>query len=457
MSTWKTHYQQAKEVLDQKKEEHLDTLFTLLRQPSISTLNLGVRECAELLKSIMTDSGIDTQIMETKGLPVVYGEVINPKNTRTVLFYGHYDVQPPDPLDLWESDPFDPVIRDGKIYGRGTGDNKGQLIAHVLAVKTLLEQNGSLPINVKFLFEGEEEKGSVNLASFVEEHQDLLKADLAYTADGPMEGDDQPSVTLGNRGLLYVEVKATGARHDNHSGNKGNIAPDPGMALIRLIRTMIEKDGHVLIDGFYDGLLQPTWEEEEHLKQLPFYPDKTAAVIGVDALSMTNVEYYTNLCFRPTFTIAGFETGYTGEGTKTIIPSKAKVKLDMRMAPGQDPEAIYRSIEKHVAAFDSRCRLTVEKLGAVKPSKTSLNDPFVQEVIESVEAAYAIPPVVLPALGGTGPMYVFTDILSIPSVTVPYANVDEDNHAPNENMGLKEFYWGIQASCSAILKLGLFD
>ncbi|GAA0371561.1 M20/M25/M40 family metallo-hydrolase [Alkalibacterium iburiense] len=440
--------------LDYQKESHLSILFSLLRQPSISTQNRGVRECASLLCSIMEDSGIDTKIMETKGHPVVYGEVIHPDNTLTVLFYGHYDVQPPEPLDLWKSDPFEPTIRDKKIYARGVGDNKGQLIAHVLAVGTLLKELGSLPVNVKFLFEGEEEMGSVNLASFVEENKELLQADLAYTADGPMEGEDQPSVTLGNRGILYSEIRGYGANRDNHSGNKGNIAPDPALASIHLIRSMINEKGEVLIKDFYSDIWPPTEEELAHLSTLPYHPDKTAKVIGMPTLNMSKEEYYTNLCFKPTFTIAGIESGYTGEGTKTIIPSHATVKLDIRLAPGQDPELIYSLLKEHVAHFPSDCQFTIEKLSAVKPSKTSLHHPLVQEVIEAVHIAYDKKPVVLPALGGTGPMYVFTDILNIPSVTVPYANVDEDNHAPNENMGLKEFFNGIRATCSTILRLG---
>lgn len=457
MTDWKNVYKNCEIALNEKKEEHLEALFTLLKQPSISTLNIGIEECADLLLNLMTEAGVDARLMDTGGHPVVYGEYSRPENTRTILFYGHYDVQPADPLDLWHSDPFTPTIRDGKIYGRGTGDNKGQLIAHVLAVKTLLEQNGSLPVNVKFLFEGEEEKGSVNLASFVENNKELLKADIAYTADGPMEADGQPTVTLGNRGLLYSEVTAQGADRDNHSGNKGNIAPDPAMALMNLVRSMINEDGNVLINGFYDGLVPPTSDELDYLRSIPFNPDKTAQVIGMKSLNMTNEEYYTNLCFRPTFTIAGFESGYTGEGTKTIIPSKAKMKLDMRLAPSQDPDILFKAVKKHVDAFDSLCEITIEKLSGVKPSKTPLSHPLVQQIIDSVEVAYDKAPIVLPALGGTGPMYVFTDILGIPSVTVPYANVDEDNHSPNENMGLKEFYWGIQASCSTILNLGQSD
>lgn len=440
--------------LETQKETHLETLFTLIRQKSISAQNIGVRECANLLEGMMKEAGIETQQLETKGDPVVYGEVLHPDNELTVLFYGHYDVQPPEPLELWKSEPFEPTIRDEKIYGRGTGDNKGQLLAHVLAVKTLLELYGKLPINVKFLFEGEEEKGSVNLAPFVENHKDLLKADIAYTADGPMQGDGQSSVTLGNRGLLYIELNAYGSVRDNHSGNKGNIAPNPAMELIKLIQTMVDSDGTVLIEDFYEDLLTPTDEELEHIRSLPFDPEKTAEVVGIDTLDMTGEEYYRKLCLSPTFNIAGFGSGYTGEGTKTIIPSDAKVKIDMRLAANQNPEKIFENIKKHIDQFQSDCRITLKNLGPVKPSRTPMNLSIVQKVIESVEYSHNKIPVVLPALGGTGPMYVFTDILEIPSVTVPYANVDEDNHSPNENMGVKEYYDGIRTSCAAILHLG---
>lgn len=447
-------FDEIKKSLEAHKEDHLETFFTLIRQKSISAQNIGVRDCANLLEGLMIEAGIDTQQYETAGDPVVYGEVLNPDNDVTVLFYGHYDVQPPEPLELWESEPFEPTIRDGKIYGRGTGDNKGQLIAHVLAVKTLLELYGKLPINVKFLFEGEEEKGSINLAPFAETHKELLKADIAYTADGPMEGDGQPSVTLGNRGLLYIELNAYGAVRDNHSGNKGNIAPNPAMELIKLIQTMVDSDGTVLIEDFYEDLLTPTDEELEHIRSLPFDPEKTAKVVGVDHLDMTGEEYYRKLCLSPTFNIAGFGSGYTGEGTKTIIPSEAKVKIDMRLAANQNPEKIFKKIQDHVDNYQSDCNITLDNLGPVKPSRTPMNLSIVQKIIEAVEHAHNKIPVVLPALGGTGPMYVFTDILDIPSVTVPYANVDEDNHSPNENMGVKEYYDGIRTSCAAILKLG---
>jgi acetylornithine deacetylase/succinyl-diaminopimelate desuccinylase-like protein len=449
-----TTFDTIKQKLEEAKEEHLETFYNLVRQKSISAQNIGIQECADLVESLMKDAGIETRQMKTEGNPVVYGEVIHPDNDFTVLFYGHYDVQPPEPLELWETDPFEPTIREGKIYGRGTGDNKGQFLAHILAVKTLLDLEEKLPINVKFLIEGEEEVGSVNLAPFIEENKELLKADVAYTSDGPMNGPDQPTVILGNRGLLYVELHAKGAIRDNHSGNKGNIAPNPAMDLIQLLHTMINEQGEVLVDGFYDDILTPTDEEKEHLKSLPFDPNETAEIVGVDTLDMTAEEYYANLCLKPTFNIAGFGSGYTGEGSKTIIPSEATVKIDMRLAADQNPNKIFDALKKHVEAFDSKSTITIKDLGGVKPSRTPLHLDVVQKIIDSVQLAHDKEPLVVPALGGTVPMYVFTDILEIPSLLVPYANVDENNHSPYENIGVKEFYDGIRTTCSALLTLG---
>lgn len=447
-------FETIKKKLEAEKESHLETFYNLVRQKSISAQHIGIQECADLVESLMTDAGIDAQQIETEGNPVVYGEVIHPDNDFTVLFYGHYDVQPPEPLELWESEPFEPTIKDGKIYGRGTGDNKGQFLAHLLAVKAVLEVEGKLPINVKFLIEGEEEVGSVNLAPFIEKHKDLLKADVAYTSDGPMNGPDQPTVILGNRGLLYIELNAEGAVRDNHSGNKGNIAPNPAMDLIQLLRTMIDEDGHVLIDGFYDDILKPTKEELEHIRTLPFNAEETAEIVGLDSVDMTAEEYYTKLCLTPTFNIAGFGSGYTGEGSKTIIPSKATVKIDMRLAADQQPDKIFEAIKKHVNAFESKSSITVKDLGGVKPSRTPIHLDVVEKIADSLELSHGEKPLIVPALGGTVPMYVFTDILEIPSLLVPYANVDENNHSPYENIGVKEFYDGIRNTCAALLTLG---
>jgi acetylornithine deacetylase/succinyl-diaminopimelate desuccinylase-like protein len=445
-------FDKVKTTIEQNNEEYLETFMTLLRQPSISSTNDGVEECAELLKTIMENSGIEAKIMPTKGSPVVYGEVIHPDNNFTVLFYGHYDVQPPDPLEAWVNPPFEPTIRNGRVYARGSGDNKGQLLAHVLAVKTLLDTYDRLPVNVKFLFDGEEENSSLNFESFIRKNTRLLKADVVYTADGPMDTTGKPMVLLGNRGMLYIKMRAKGASHDNHSGNKGGIAPNPAWKLIHLLTTMVTPEGKVLIDGFYDDIRKPTETETNILKNLPFDPVQTARVIGLDHIDIDAETYYSRISMQPTFNINGLYSGYTEEGHKTIIPSTATVKVDMRLAADQDPEKIYRKIVEHVNKHAPD--IEIEKMGSTKPSRTPVDLEVVQSIVASVRESYEQDPIVLPAIGATMPGYVFTDILNLPSVLVPYANADEDNHAPNENMDINCFYKGIQTTCKVLIDLG---
>jgi acetylornithine deacetylase/succinyl-diaminopimelate desuccinylase-like protein len=273
-------------MIEERKEDYLNQLFTLLRQKSISAQNTGIRECAVLLKGMMNEIGIDTRLIETDGHPVVYGELMNSKNDFTLLIYGHYDVQPPDPLDEWVSPPFEPTVRNGKIYCRGAGDNKGQLMAHVLAVKTYLDAVGELPINIKFVFEGEEENGSVNLSSFVEENKKLLKADLVYSSDGSSHESNAPLMLLGVRGMLYLELTAKGGEWDNHSGNKGNIVPNPVWKLFDLLSTMRDSSGRVLIEGFYDNILPLSSKETELLKSIPYDQEELGKKIGYPDLKM---------------------------------------------------------------------------------------------------------------------------------------------------------------------------
>lgn len=445
-------FSKVKQRIETNKDAYLETFFELLRQPSISSTNEGVDECAELVKDIMENSGITSSIIKTAGSPVVYGEVIHPENEFTILFYGHYDVQPPEPLALWESPPFEPTIRNGKVYARGSGDNKGQFLAHILAVKTLLECEEKLPINVKFIIEGEEENTSKNFEPFVKDNLTLLEADLVYTADGPMDSSGKPMVMLGNRGMLYVKLTANGAAHDNHSGNKGGIAPNPAWELIHLLETMRAPDGKVLVNGFYDDVRAPTEMETELLRKLPFDAEETAEVIGLEKLDMAGEAYYQKISLEPTFNINGLYSGYTGEGQKTIIPSTATVKIDMRLAADQDPEKIYKKLVEHVQMHAPH--VDIEKLGSVKPSRTPVELDVVQKVIQSVNETHEKTPIVLPAIGATMPGYVFTDILKLPAILVPYANADEDNHAPNENMNLDYYFKGIETSCKVILDLG---
>jgi acetylornithine deacetylase/succinyl-diaminopimelate desuccinylase-like protein len=444
-----------KETIGARKEAYINHLFDILRQPSISSLNEGVQECAALLKEKMEHCGIKSRIMETEGSPIVYGEVIHPDNDFTLLIYGHYDVQPPDPIAEWITPPFEPTIRDGKIYARGAGDNKGQLIAHVLAVKTLLDLHGKLPINVKMIFDGEEESSSKHFQPFVETHLELLRADLVYTADGPMDSSGKPMVLLGCRGMLSLELSAIGASHDNHSGNKGNIAPNPAWTLIHLLESMCNKDGKVIIEDFYKDVRKPSEKELELLRSIPFEAEEAAKVVGVQKLDMDGEAYYRKTSLEPTFNINGLVSGYMGEGQKTIIPSTAKVRLDIRLAADQDPEDIYAKIERHVKTHAPDVHM--EKKGSTKPSRTPVELEVVQTVINAVNESYGEEPIVLLAIGATFPGYVFTDILKLPSILVPYANADEDNHAPNENLDIDCFMKGIQTTCKVLVDLRKYD
>ncbi|GIO05584.1 peptidase M20 [Brevibacillus reuszeri] len=443
------------DLIEERKEHYLQQLFSLLKQESISTTNVGVRECAQLLKEMMQASGIESRLIETEGHPVVYGEWLKAENSFTVLIYGHYDVQPPEPLEEWQSPPFEPTIRDGRIYCRGVGDNKGQLMAQVLAIKTYLDSFGELPVNVKLVFEGEEENGSPHLASFVERHKELLACDLVYTSDGPMHVSGIPSVELGVRGILGVELIAHGAKWDHHSGNLGNIAPNPAWMLIDLLKTMRDEQGRVLIEGFYENIRQPTAYELDLFRKLPFDRKELIQQIGYEDIEEDAETFYRLLSLEPTFNICGFHSGYGGDGSKTIIPSKASVKMDIRLVIDQDPDDIYQKLCRHVKKHAP----TVEVLhqGDMRPSRTSAELEIVKVVAEAVRDAYSIDPLLVPGVGGSLPDYVWTQILGVPSVMVPYANADEANHAPNENMKVELFYKGISCTCHVLHRLGEFS
>lgn len=444
-----------KKMIEQRQASYVEQLFRVLRQKSISTLNIGIRECAGMLRELMEEVGLQARLLETNGHPVVYGERICDPQAFTLLIYGHYDVQPPDPVNEWLSPPFEPTIRDGRIYCRGVGDNKGQLMAQILAIKTYLDIAGELPINVKLILEGEEENGSPHLASFVESNKELLRCDLVYTADGPMHWGT-PSVLLGVRGVLSVELIAKGADRDHHSGNYGNIAPNPAWKLIELLRTMRDEDGRVLIEGFYDHIVEPTELEKKLLGQLPFEPDQIREQVGAPnlALPLDGESFHRLTSMEPTFNICGFHSGYTGEGMKTIIPSAACVKMDMRLVIEQEPDDVFHKfcahVQKHAADIE------VKRLGGMLPSRTAADLNVVREIVGAVRCAFEQEPVILPSVGGSLPDYVWTKILGVPSVIVPYANTDEANHAPNENMKIDYFLKGIACTCEVIRKLGEF-
>lgn len=437
--------------VEQRRDEHLDILLELLRQPSISGRPEETADCAQLLQRILRDSGIDTRILATGGAPVVFGELAG-RSPFTVLFYGHYDVQPPEPLDAWRSPPFEPTLRDGRVYARGAGDNKGQLLAHVLAVRAFLETEGTPPVSVKFVFDGEEESGSPHLAAFVERNRKLLASDLVYTADGGYHESGRPLVCLGVRGILTVELEARGAARDLHSGNLGNLVPNPAWMLVDLLRTMRAPGGRVAVEGFYDAVRDPTDVELELLARVPFDREQFTRSVGLSETDIRDAtDYCRRLMFEPTFDISGFTSGHTGSGVRTIIPATAAARVDIRLVADQEPDRILRLLEAHVRAHAPG--VTVRPLGAMRPSKTPAELPVTRRIVDAVAAARGLEPVVVPCLGGSLPDSVWTKLLGAPSVIVPYANADESNHAPNENLELEAFYAGIRTSIHVLAAL----
>jgi acetylornithine deacetylase/succinyl-diaminopimelate desuccinylase-like protein len=438
--------------VESNRARFVDELCVLLRQPSISTQDIGVRECAELVRGFMGEAGADAQLIDTGGYPVVFGEVRAPGATRTVLVYGHYDVQPPEPLERWESPPFEPTIRNGRIYARGAGDNKGQMFAHLKAVEAILRVRGRLPVNLKLCYEGEEEIGSRNLPRFVEQHRARLAADVVYASDGPMHPSG-PLVFFGCRGVLTLELRAHGARRDLHSGNYGGIAPAPARRLAEALASLWDRRGRVAIDGFYERVRPPSPADRRALRRTPvdfaaLEEDLgTAPVTGRSAAA-----YYRRLLLEPNVNIAGLTSGYQGPGSKTIIPSTASAKLDVRLVMDQTPDEIEAKLRAHLHArgFSD---IEIEHHGAMAPSRTPVDHPLGQAVVRAVTRAWGRAPVVLPNLGGSIPDWLFTQVLGVPSVWVPYAPHDEANHAPNESTTLEGFVNGVRSTAAALFAI----
>ena len=440
--------------LDSHEAEDLDLLKKLVAQPSVSARNMGVKECTELLRGLLTDLGCSTvEIFPTPTQPLVFGELKSKhKNAKTVLFYGHYDTQPPDPEDEWLTPPFEPTIKDGRLYGLGTADNKGQLIAHVLAVRSWLAATGDVPVNVKFIFDGEEESGSPSLPGFVREHKDLLRADFVFNSDGPMNAGDFPEIKLGSRGDLSFEVELTTATHQNHS-KTGQLIPNPAIELCRLVASMIDENGNVLIPHFYDDVVPPTEYERKTIDELEFDPDVLCRIYGTKRLEKNDKQsYYRQLMFSPTLTINGMGGGYTGPGHKTCVPRSAFVRFDVRLVLNMDPEKVAAQIAKFVHEFDPEIVVRFEA-NPMQPSRTSAELPVCQAVIGAVRSVY--PKAVIHASsGGSTPGYVWTDIMKMPVLLVPYGNADQTNHSPNENLRLDCYYNGRKVSAAVIDAVG---
>lgn len=456
--------------IDKNREPFLARLMDYLRRPSISAYGEGMAEVADYITGAMRGLGLETRHLPgntggwpptrlpggqvtTGGWPLVYGERLEQADAPTVLFYGHYDVQPPDPLEAWVSPPFEPTVRDGRLYARGAGDNKGQHFANLLAIESLLTIYGRLPCNVKVLLEGEEEIGSPHLAEAIRAQRPALSADLVITSDGPVHTSGRACLICGVRGVVSFELRARGANRDLHSGNFGGVAPNPLWTLVHLLASMKDERGTITIDGFYDPVLPLTEQERAALAELPLDTEAIKRELGLAQFDAPAERgYYERLSAWPTLTINGLHGGYGGPGSKTVLPHEAVAKCDIRLVAAQTVETVFEQIEAHVRRHAPQ--VEVIRQGGMEPSKTPLDSPYVPLLRQAIEAGQGEPPLVLPALGGSLPDYVFTRIMGVPSFVVPYANADEANHAPNENLEVERFFKGIKTGAAILAALG---
>ncbi len=435
--------------LDQNRQRFVDELTELLRIPSVSAdpaCKGDVRKAAEWLKAHFERIGADeVRIMETPGHPLVYAEKLSDPSLPTVLIYGHYDVQPPDPLELWNSPPFEPVIADGKIYARGACDDKGQMFMHLKALECML-QSGPLPVNLKFMIEGEEEVGSEHLGEFLKTYKDKLAADVVLVSDTSMLSNEQPSITTGLRGLSYVEVELRGPNRDLHSGVYGGAVANPINALCRMIGQLIDEKGRITIPGFYDDVLPVSKQERDQMGRAPFDLKAYQQHLDIDAVS--GEEGYSVLertSIRPTLDVNGIWGGYIGEGAKTILPSKAQAKISMRLVPNQHPDRITKLFSDHfkkLAPAGTRVSVTPHHGGL--PALTPIDHPAYHAAAKAMEQSFGIAPIPLRSGGSIPIVALFEETLGLKTILFGFGLDSDAIHSPNEHFGLFNFFKGIE-------------
>jgi acetylornithine deacetylase/succinyl-diaminopimelate desuccinylase-like protein len=437
----------------------LGQLARLCAQPSISAQNVGITECAELVATMLGEQGFAAEVMPSNGYPVVYGEGNgngSSSATPTLLFYLHYDVQPPDPIDLWESPPFELTRRGDTFYARGVSDDKGHIICRLAALAAVRDVLGELPCNVKFIIEGEEEIASPNMPAFVEQHQEKLAADACIWEFGSVDHHGAPTQALGMRGICYVELSVQTAVRDAHSGLGGSIFPNAAWRLAWALSTLKDTNERILIPGFYDDVVPPSQRDLELLAQLP---DESATLQQMYGLAgflqgMTGgLELKQTAVFQPTCTICGLNSGYQGPGAKTVLPAQATAKIDFRLVPNQSPGDIVAKLRAHLDA-QGFSDVQVRLIGGGRPAKVDPDDPFVQLTLETAREVYGKEPVVEPIIGGSGPNYPFIHVLGLPLVSAGVGYPGSQVHAPNENMQLENFINGTRHTARIIERFG---
>ena len=439
------------EYIDSKRDENLSELKEFLRIPSVSTKSENkpdVERAAQWVAGKLRGAGLENiEIVPTKMHPLVYGESLRAPGKPTVLFYGHYDVQPAEPLELWTSPAFEPTVRDGSLFGRGTADDKGQVHIHLKALEALLKTSGTLPLNVKVMIEGEEEVGSVNLWEFVQKNRERLKADALVVSDTSMLAKGVPSITYGLRGLNYYQIELTGPAQDLHSGVFGGAVPNPLTILCETIAKLHDKNFRVTVPGFYDDVAALSKQERKALNSLPWKEKEFRKTVGAPGLDgekgFTIVE---RLWTRPTLEVNGIWGGYMGEGAKTVIPSKAYAKISTRLVPKQEPAKIAKLVEKHIRKLLPKsvtCKFEVLSTG--KPWVAPYSNPIFQKAIHALESGFGKKAVFIREGGSIPFVTQMHDTFKVPCVLMGFGLPDENAHAPDEHIALENYFGGIKA------------
>ncbi|MFS0575961.1 dipeptidase [Sporosarcina sp. 179-K 3D1 HS] len=438
------------EYFKDNRDAHLDQLKEFLRIPSISALSehkADMRKAAEWLVDSFKQAGLENlSIDETEGHPVVYGDWLHAEGKPTILVYGHYDVQPVDPLNLWDSQPFEPEVRDNKIYARGASDDKGQVFMHVKAVEALMQKNGTLPVNVKFIIEGEEEIGSPNLEAYIEANKEKLAADVIVISDTGMVGPGQPAVCYGLRGLAGVQIDIRGAKGDLHSGLYGGGIQNPIHALAEIIASFHDQEGTITVDGFYDNVRPLTDEERAAYEALDFDEEALKDEIGVAELfGEKGFSHLERTWARPTLEANGIFGGFSGEGIKTVLPAEAGAKITCRLVPDQDPDEIVGKLKAHIEKHKpAGVTVTVSEFDKGKPFITPFDHPAIQAAGRSYEKVYHVPTAYTRGGGSIPIVAAFDEILQVPVVLMGFGLDTENFHAPNEHFHLENFDKGLR-------------
>lgn len=434
------------------EERLIGDLKTLLAQPSISTVGEGIEETASLVAEMMKGAGMRAEVRRTRGHPIVLGELREERHG-TLLLYNHYDVQPADPLEKWDSPPFTPCERAGRIFARGACDNKGNLAARIKAVEVLLSVIGEVPVDLKFLVEGEEEIGSPHLPEFVESNAELLGADACVWESGMMDSGGRPVVYLGAKGILYVEIISRWARRDLHS-SWGTIIDNPAWRLTHALSSMRSRDGRVLIEGFYDDVEEPSEEVRGLLSRIDLEEEKVLSELGIDSFlaGKRGIDLAESWLLSPTLNICGLRAGYIEEGTKTVLPSTASAKLDFRLVPRMTPDRVLELLKRHLEKIGLG-DLEIRALQGYPAARTDPGSWLVELAVRTARVAFEAEPVVYPSAAGSGPMYLVTERLRQPCVGTGICRPDANMHAPNENIPREDFLRAIEQMCLIMINM----